>query len=115
MRKVRINSTKAQWSCGGHTPILQIQINQNLQQCITNPKPYPTGRTVIWHTEDELNNCSGNIFDPKDLTIGIRVIPKDKNQYYCINLVEVVLDDKRSTTYPKQPRSFLKKGDLNLP
>ena len=115
VREMKIHSTKAQWSGCVYEPILQIQINQNSQQCITSPKSYPIEKTIVWNTEDDLNNCAGNnIFDPKNLDMGIRIIPKDKNEYYCIGLIEVVLDDKQSTNYQKQPLSYLKKGDCNL-
>ena len=101
--------------CGGGGTTIKIKIKLNGQQCTTNPILYPTGSTVIWDGQDELNDCANNKnFDPTQRKMSIQVIPTDKNEDYCINEVVVILDDKDTTTYRKETDDEWRKGIIDI-
>ena len=83
-----------------------------MSTCHTKVVQYPTGKTVVWKSDDQLKNCTEIKVNPKDsqLDFTIMIIPTDNDMSYCINEVAVIIDDQWSTKYMKVPASKWRKG-----
>jgi len=95
-----INEYTGKGGCGGDDTTVAIQIND---KCTTKAKLYPVGTTVQWKSEEDLNDCAtNNVFDPKKSSLNFHIKPTDKEKWYCVDRVTVVLDDQKSTKYTKE-------------
>ena len=77
-------------------------INDSVSVCHTKAIQYPTGKTVIWKSDDQLNDCAQNKFNPKESKIYYTIQPTDNAMDYCIDEVAVIFDDQDLTKYMKE-------------
>ena len=88
--------------CGGGATTTKIMINDILSVCHTKAIQYPTGKTVIWKSDDQLKDCAQNKFNPKVSKIYYTIQPTDNTMDYCIDEVAVIFDDQDLTKYMKE-------------
>merc|ERR1712194_750043 len=74
-------------------------------QCTTKAIKYEAGdENITWNTEDLLSECAGVKANPAEQALRVIVIPSIEGEgtiEYCLNFLEVVLND--GTVYRKDP------------
>ena len=78
--------------------------------CHTKAIQYPTGKTAVWKSDDQLKNCTEIKVNPKESKIYYTINPTNKNRRYCIDEVAVIFDDQESTKYMKETADDWRKG-----
>ena len=96
---MKVNPYTRDGGCGGGITTAKIMINDSVSVCHTKAIQYPTGKTVVWQSEDQLKDCAETKFNPKASKIFYTVKPTDIDENYCINEVSVILDDQQLTEY----------------
>ena len=107
---MKVNPHTKSGGCGGGATTAKVMINDTVSVCHTKAIIYPTGKTVIWKSDDQLKDCAENKFNPKDSTIYYTIKPTSKYKNYCIDEVAVILDDEQSTKYRKETDYKWRKG-----
>merc|ERR1739838_643 len=109
---MKIDPYTGKGGCGGDDTTVQIKIDN---KCTTQAKLYPVGTTVHWKSLEDLNDCAtNNLFNPKTNILNFHIQPTDKDKYYCINEVVVVLDDQKSTKFTKETGDEWRDGDNTI-
>ena len=70
--------------------------------CHTKAIRYPTGKTTVWKSDDQLQDCAENKFNPKESKIYYTIKPTNKYKRYCIDEVAVIFDDQELTKFMKE-------------
>ena len=96
---MKVNSHTGSGGCGGGITTAKIMINDSVSVCHTKAIQYPTGKTVVWKSEDQLEDCAENKFNNEGSRIAYTIQPTDKDMDYCINEVSVIFDDQQLTKY----------------
>ena len=98
--------------CGGGTTTAKIMINDRWSRSVCHTKAirYPTGKTAVWKSDDQLQDCAENKFNPKESKIYYTIKPTDNDMRYCIDELVVIFDDQQSTKYMKVPANNWRKG-----
>ena len=65
---MKVNPWTRDGGCGGGTTTAKIMINDSVSVCHTKAIRYPTGRTAVWKSKDQLQDCAENKFNPKEST-----------------------------------------------
>ena len=109
---MKVNNYTGSGGCGGGRTTTRIMINvynminkthyDSESVCHTKAIQYPTGKTVVWKSDDQLQDCADIKFDPKEPKIYYTIKPTNKYMDYCIDEVAVILDDEQSTKYMKE-------------
>ena len=99
---MKVNTHTASGGCGGGGTTAKIMINDSVSVCHTKAILYPTGKTVVWKSNDQLNNCSENKFNSKESKMFYTIQPTDNAMDYCIDEVAVIFDDQDLTKYKKE-------------
>ena len=98
--------------CGGGETKVQIRIEIDDDNCTTAPLQFPTGQTVSWTTEDELEDCSQKKKFSADADgILFTFLPIDKKEWYCIKSLSLILDDENNTTYKEDTDNDWRQGE----
>ena len=100
--QMKVNPHTGGGGCGGSGTTAKIMIYDGVSVCHTKAILYPTGKTAVWKSVDQLKNCAENKFSPKESTIYYRIQPTDLDNDYCVDEVAVILDDQKSTKYMKE-------------
>ena len=100
--QMKVNPHTGGGGCGGGGTTAKIMIYDSVSVCHTKAIQYPTGKTAVWKSDDQLKNCAENKFDPKESKIYYRIKPTDNDRDYCVDEVVVILDDPKSTRYMKE-------------
>ena len=100
--------------CGGGTTTTKIMVNDSVSVCHTKAIQFPTGKTVVWQSEDQLKDCAEKKFNPKGSKIFYTIKPTDNDMDYCINEVSVIFDDQQLTSYMKVPKNVWRKGAVRF-
>ena len=111
---MKVNPHTGGGGCGGDDTTVQIQIGKF---CRTTAKLYPVGTIVHWTPEDGLKNCSAVMFEPNLLhqPRSITIQPTDKTKHYCIDEVEVVLQNENTLLkFIKETDDKWRQGDVSL-
>ena len=93
-----VPSGSSGWAeCGGESnEKIQIKIHE-YWRCTTKAIKYEAGQeNVTWNNEDLLAGCAGVKPNPKEQTLHVIVIPSIEGEgdiKYCLNFLEVVLND----------------------
>ena len=98
---MKVNSHPGSGGCGGGATTAKIMINDSVSVCHTKAIQYPTGKTVIWKSDDQLKDCAQNKFNPKESKIYYTIQPTDNAMDYCIDEVAVIFDDQELTKLMK--------------
>ena len=117
---MKVNPHTRGGGCGGGTTTAKIMINVlnmiNMTHyvgksvCHTKAIRYPTGKTAVWKSDDQLQDCAEIKFNPKESEITYTIKPTYKYISYCIDEVAIILDDQKSTKYMKQTDEKWRKG-----
>ena len=107
---MKVNSHTGSGGCGGGATTAKIMINDSVSVCHTKAIQYPTGKTVIWKSDDQLKDCAQNKFNPKESKIYYTIQPTDNAMDYCIDEVAVIFDDQELTKYKKKTADDWRKG-----
>ena len=99
---MKVNPHTKSGGCGGGATTAKVMINDTVSVCHTKAIQYPTGKTVIWNSDDELKDCAQNKFNPKESKIYYTIQPTDNAMDYCIDEVAVIFDDQELTKYKKK-------------
>ena len=99
---MKVNPHTGSGGCGGGFTTAKIMINDSVSVCHTKAIQYPTGKTVIWKSDDQLKDCAQNKFNPKESKIYYTIQPTDNTMDYCIDEVAVIFDDQDLTKYMKE-------------
>ena len=118
--QMKVNPYTRGGGCGGGTTTAKIMINvfntanithyDSMSACHTKAVQYPTGKTVVWKSDDQLKDCTEIKVNPKDSQLDFTIIPTDNYMSYCINEVAVIIDDQWSTKYMKVPANKWRQG-----
>ena len=100
--QMKVNPHTGGGGCGGSGTTAKIMIYDGVSVCHTKAILYPTGKTAVWKSVDQLENCAENKFSPKESIIYYRIKPTDIDNDYCVDEVAVILDDQKSTKYMKE-------------
>ena len=99
--------------CGGGATTAKITINvinwfnmthydrDTVSVCHTKAIQYPTGKTAVWKSDDQLKNCTEIKVNPKESRIYYTINPTNKYRRYCIDEVAVIFDDQELTKFMK--------------
>ena len=107
---MKVNSHTKSGGCGGGATTAKVMINDTVSVCHTKAIIYPTGKTVIWKSDDQLKDCTEIKVNPKDSQLDFTIIPTDNDMDYCIDEVAVIIEDQWSTKYMKVPANKWRKG-----
>ena len=107
---MKVNRHTGDGGCGGGTTTAKIMINDSVSVCHTKAIRYPTGRTAVWKSDDQLQDCAEKEFNPKESKIYYTIKPTDNDRSYCIDEVVVIFDDQQLTKYKKVPSVIWRKG-----
>ena len=100
--QMKVNSYTREGGCGGGSTTAKIMINDSVSVCHTKAIRYPTGKTAVWKSDDQLQDCAEIKFNPKESEITYTIKPTYKYISYCIDEVAIILDDQKSTKYMKE-------------
>ena len=100
--------------CGGGTTTAKIMINDNVSVCHTKAIRYPTGRTAVWKSDDQLQDCAKKEFNSKGSKIFYTIQPTDNDRWYCVVELVVIFDDQQSTKYMALPAAEWRQGELSI-
>ena len=107
---MKVNSHTKSGGCGGGATTAKVMINDSVSVCHTKAIQYPTGKTVIWKSDDQLKDCAQNKFNPKESKIYYTIQPTDNAMDYCIDEVAVIFDNQELTEYKKETDDKWRKG-----
>ena len=99
---MKVNPHTGAGGCGGGATTAKVMINDSVSVCHTKAIQYPTGKTVIWKSDDQLKDCAQNKFNPKESKIYYTIQPTDNAMDYCIDEVALIFDDQELTKYKKE-------------
>ena len=108
--QMKVNPWTKDGGCGGGTTTASIMIFDGVSACHTKAILYPTGKTAVWRSDNQLKNCAENKFNPKKSKIYYRIKPTDNDRPYCIDEVAVIFDDQESTKYMKETDDDWRRG-----
>ena len=110
---MKVNSGTGWGGCGGGATTAEITISDVslMSLCHTKAMQYPTGKTAVWKSDDQLKNCTEIKVNPKESKIYFTIKPTNKYNFYCIDEVAVILDDEQSTKYRKETDYMWRLGD----
>ena len=111
---MKVNPHTGDGGCGGGTTTAKIMINDNVSSCHTKAIQYPTGTTVVWKSNDQLQDCAEKEFNPKESKIYYSIKPTDNYMYYCVDELVVIFDDRQSTKYMAFPGSKWRQGEISF-
>ena len=107
---MKVNPHTGSGGCGGGATTAKVMINDTVSVCHTKAIIYPTGKTVIWKSDDQLKDCAQNKFNPKESKIYYTIQPTDNAMDYCIDEVAVIFDNQELTEYKKETDDKWRKG-----
>ena len=109
---MKVNPHTRGGGCGGGTTTAKIMINVlnmiNMTHyvgksvCHTKAIRYPTGKTAVWKSDDQLKNCTEIKANPQESKIYYTIKPTNKYTRYCIDEVAVIFDDQELTKFMKE-------------
>ena len=111
---MKVNSWTKGGGCGGGNTTVKIMIKDRSSVCHTKAIQYPTGETVVWKSDNQLQDCAEKKFSPNKSKIYYTIKPTDNDRRYCIDELVVIFDDQQSTKYMALPESEWRKGDLTF-
>ena len=98
-------------NCGGGATTVKIMIYDKAgAECHTKAIQYPTGKKVVWNSNDQLKDCAEKKFNPKESKIYSKIKPTDNAMDYCIDDVAVILDNQNLTKYWEKTEDKWRKG-----
>ena len=100
--------------CGGGTTTTKIMVNDSVSVCHTKAIQFPTGKTAVWNSDDQLKDCAENKFNPTESAIHYTIQPTNKYRKYCIEEVAVIFDDQELTKYMGTTDNKWRKGFLTF-
>ena len=106
---MKVNDHTGGGGCGGGRYTTKIMINDTVSVCHTKAIRYPTGKTAVWKSDDQLKDCAENKFN-QESKIYFMIKPTDNDEDYCIDEVAVILDDQQRTKYMKKTNKRWRKG-----
>ena len=123
---MKVNPHTGGGGCGGGATTAKITINvinwfnmthydrDTVSVCHTKAIQYPTGKTAVWKSDDQLKDCTEIKVDPKESKLYFTIKPTDNDMDYCIDEVAVILDDQHLTKYMEVPTNEWRKGVLSF-
>ena len=111
---MKVNPHTGGGDCGGDDTTVQISLGEH---CTTTDKLFPVGTTVHWTLEELLEKCSAVLYEPLKLhqPRPIQIQPTDKTKHYCIDEVEVVLQNENTLLkFIKETDDKWRQGDVSL-
>ena len=112
--QMKVHPHTGDGGCGGGTTTAKIMINDNVSVCHTKAIRYPTGRTAVWKSNDQLQDCAENKFNPKESKIYYTIKPTNKYTSYCIEEVAIIFDDPELTKYKMETDDKWRKGSFKF-
>ena len=99
---MKVNSHTKSGGCGGGATTAKVMINDTVSVCHTKAIQYPTGKTAVWKSDDQLKDCTEIKVDPKESKLYYTIKPTNNYTLYCIDEVAVIFDDQELTKFMKE-------------